>query len=37
LLAVASACGLLWLLGVFLTRHFVWAELLLVARRGLRS
>src|SRR3546814_12484073 len=34
LLIVIAACGLLWLLGIFVTRHFVWGELLIVARRA---
>lgn len=33
LLVVVAACGLLWLLGIAVTRHFVWGELLLAARR----
>jgi O-antigen/teichoic acid export membrane protein len=37
LAALVAACGLLWLLGVFVTRHFVWGELLLVARKSLGS
>ncbi len=37
LAALVAACGLLWLLGIFITRHFVWGELLLVARKGLGS
>ena len=35
LIALVIACGLLWLLGIAVTRHFVWSELMLVARKGL--
>lgn len=34
LVALVAACGLMWLLGVYVTRHFVWSELLLVARKS---
>lgn len=37
LLVVVATCGLLWLLGIALTRHFVWDELMLVARRAFGS
>ena len=37
LLVVIAACGLLWLLGIAVTRHFVWGELMIVARRALGS
>jgi O-antigen/teichoic acid export membrane protein len=37
LAALVAACGVLWVIGVFITRHFVWGELLLVARKGLAS
>lgn len=34
LVALVAACGLMWLLGVALTRHFVWGELLMMTRRA---
>lgn len=34
LLVVIAACGVLWLLGIAVTRHFVWGELMVVARRA---
>lgn len=34
LLAVIAACAALWLLGVVVTRHLVWGELRLAARRA---
>jgi O-antigen/teichoic acid export membrane protein len=34
LLVVVAACALLWLLGIAVTRHFVWGELMIVARRA---
>jgi len=34
LLVVIVACALLWLLGIAVTRHFVWGELMVVARRA---
>jgi O-antigen/teichoic acid export membrane protein len=37
LLAILSACALLWLLGVGVTRHFVWGELMTVARKAFGS
>jgi len=37
LLVVIAACGLLWLLGIAVTRHFVWGELMIVARRAFGS
>lgn len=37
LLVVIAACGLLWLLGIAVTRHFVWGEIMLVARRAFGS
>lgn len=37
LAVLVTSCGLLWLLGTYVTRHFVWGELLLVARKGLGS
>jgi O-antigen/teichoic acid export membrane protein len=33
LFVVVAACGLLWLLGIAVTRHFVWGELIIAARR----
>ena len=35
LLAIVAACAVLWLFGIVVTRHFVWGELRLVARRAL--
>lgn len=37
LAAIVSSCGLLWLAGIAVTRHFVWGELRLVARKALGS
>ncbi len=37
LLAVIAACAALWLLGIIVTRHFVWGELQMVARKALGS
>ena len=37
LLVIVTACAALWLLGIALTRHFVWGELQMVARKALGS
>ncbi|MEQ8357015.1 MAG: oligosaccharide flippase family protein [Kiloniellaceae bacterium] len=37
LLLVVVACGLLWLLAIAVTRHFVWGELQMAARRAFGS
>lgn len=37
LLVVIAVCAALWLLGIALTRHFVWGELQMVARKALGS
>lgn len=37
LLLIVSACALLWLLGIAVTRHFVWEELQMVARKAFGS
>jgi len=37
LAAIVSGCGLLWVAGIAVTRHFVWGELRLVARKALGS
>jgi O-antigen/teichoic acid export membrane protein len=35
LAAIVASCGLLWVIGIAVTRHFVWSELRLVARKAL--
>jgi len=37
LAAIIASCGLLWVIGIAVTRHFVWGELRLVARKALGS
>jgi O-antigen/teichoic acid export membrane protein len=37
LLVLIAACAALWLLGIALTRHFVWGELQVVARKAFGS
>lgn len=37
LLVIIASCAVLWLLGIVVTRHFVWGELQLVARRAFGS
>lgn len=34
LLVIASSCAVLWLFGIVVTRHFIWGELRLLARRA---